>query len=100
MKILVILAHPNKRSFNHAIAAAVIEILNRNDHEVIFHDLYEERFDPVLPFYEIPKDVPPPLEIHEGKEKKMYSVTHSKRYGKTVFLVYAVSRTSIGKCLT
>jgi NAD(P)H dehydrogenase (quinone) len=47
MKILVILAHPNKRSFNHAIAA-VIEILNRNDHEVIFHDLYEERFDPVL----------------------------------------------------
>ena len=65
MKILVILAHPNKRSFNHAIAAAVIEILNRNDHEVIFHDLYEERFDPVLPFYEIPKDVPLPLEIQD-----------------------------------
>jgi putative NADPH-quinone reductase len=65
MKISVILAHPDKGSFNHAIAAAVIETLNRNGHGVIFHDLYKERFDPVLPVNEIPKDVPLPFEIQK-----------------------------------
>ena len=65
MKISVILAHPDKGSFNHAIAAAVIETLNRNGHRVIFHDLYEEKFDPVLPINEIPKDVPLPSEIQK-----------------------------------
>lgn len=52
MKILVILAHPNKKSFNHAIANITIEVLKKKGHEVIFHDLYKEKFDPVLPFDE------------------------------------------------
>jgi len=63
MRISVILAHPNKGSFNHAIAATVVETLNQNGHEVAFHDLYEENFDPILPFQEIPKDVPLPSAI-------------------------------------
>jgi putative NADPH-quinone reductase len=65
MKISVILAHPNKESFNHAIAKASIEILHEKGHEVCFHDLYEEKFDPILPFNEIPKDVPLPSEIEK-----------------------------------
>jgi NAD(P)H dehydrogenase (quinone) len=65
MKISVILAHPNKGSFNHAIAATVVEALNQTGHEVDFHDLYEEKFDPILPFQEIPKDVPLPSEIEK-----------------------------------
>lgn len=56
MKISVILAHPDKKSFNHAIAAVVVRTLNQNWHEVYFHDLYEEKFDPILPAGEIQKD--------------------------------------------
>jgi putative NADPH-quinone reductase len=63
MRISVILAHPNKKSFNHAIATTVIEALNLNGHEVYFHDLYEEHFDPILPPNEILKDAPLPPEI-------------------------------------
>ena len=55
MNILVILGHPNKGSFNHAIANTVIETLSNNGHEVFFHDLYEEKFDPILSGQEIPK---------------------------------------------
>jgi len=57
MKISVILAHPDKKSFNHAIATTAIETLKRNGHKVFFHDLYEEKFDPILLTEEIPKDV-------------------------------------------
>ena len=63
MKISVILAHPNKKSFNHAIAEAALEALKQNGHEVCFHDLYEENFDPILSAEEIPKDAPLPQDI-------------------------------------
>lgn len=65
MKISVILAHPDKGSFNHAIAAAAVGTLNQNGHDVYFHDLYDEKFDPILPAGEIPKDAPLPAEIEE-----------------------------------
>jgi len=55
MKISVILAHPNKTSFNHAIAEAVVSELKKNHHQVIFHDLYDEKFDPILLSDEIAK---------------------------------------------
>ena len=66
MKISVILSHPDKKSFNHAIAMATVETLNQNGHEVYFHDLYEEKFDPILPANEIQKDasLPPEIEKH------------------------------------
>jgi NAD(P)H dehydrogenase (quinone) len=65
MKMSVILAHPNKKSFNHAIATTVIETLKQNGHEVFFHDLYEEKFDPILPTEEIPRDVSLPSEVEK-----------------------------------
>ena len=58
MKIIVILAHPDKSSFNHAIANEAVEVLQQNGHEIFFHDLYQENFNPLLPSQEIPKDVP------------------------------------------
>lgn len=54
MKVDVILGHPSKNSFNRAIADTVVQVLQDNGHEVIFHDLYEEDFNPVLPYNEIP----------------------------------------------
>jgi putative NADPH-quinone reductase len=63
MKILVILGHPDKNSFNHAVAAAAVQALRNNGHAVMFHDLYEEKFDPVLPVQEIADDVILPTSI-------------------------------------
>jgi putative NADPH-quinone reductase len=48
MKVMVVLGHPSTESFNHAIAAAAVEALKANGHEVVFHDLYAESFDPIL----------------------------------------------------
>ncbi|MDD2900894.1 MAG: NAD(P)H-dependent oxidoreductase [Syntrophales bacterium] len=53
MAISVILAHPQKGSFNHAIAKMVVQTLDHNGYEVIFHDLYQEKFAPLLPGEEI-----------------------------------------------
>ncbi|MBA3030261.1 MAG: NAD(P)H-dependent oxidoreductase [Desulfobacteraceae bacterium] len=66
MKISVILAHPDPGSFNHAMAVAALETLHHNRHEVLFHDLYAEKFDPLLPVWEISKDasLPPSIARH------------------------------------
>jgi len=49
MKILLILGHPKPSSFTHAIAKKAMEVLENLGHETIVRDLYQERFDPVLP---------------------------------------------------
>ncbi|HOM17725.1 MAG TPA: NAD(P)H-dependent oxidoreductase [Thermoguttaceae bacterium] len=58
MKVLVLVANPNPGSFCHAIAQTAKEQLQSQGHQVTFHDLYAERFDPLLPVGEIPKDAP------------------------------------------
>jgi len=63
VNISVILAHPNKGGFNHATARTSEDRLQENGHDVIFHDLYDEKFDAILPYHEIPNDVSLPLEI-------------------------------------
>ncbi|WP_419661045.1 NAD(P)H-dependent oxidoreductase [Desulfosarcina variabilis] len=39
MKILLIIAHPNKDSLNFAIAKCCLATLEANGHTVFFHDL-------------------------------------------------------------
>ncbi|HTP58227.1 MAG TPA: NAD(P)H-dependent oxidoreductase [Spirochaetia bacterium] len=48
MRILEILCHPRPGSFNHTLAASARDRLRALGHEVFFHDLHEEGFDPVL----------------------------------------------------
>ncbi len=48
MKISLILGHPNPASFCHAIAATATRTLQALAHEVTVHDLYAERFDPLM----------------------------------------------------
>jgi putative NADPH-quinone reductase len=48
MKVLVVLAHPDQNSLNHAIAKACVEELHANGHEAVLEDLYAEHFDPLL----------------------------------------------------
>ena len=65
MNVLVILAHPNPGSFNHAIAETAVGTLERLGHSGFFHDLYAEGFDPVLPSDEIlSEDVDPVISWH------------------------------------
>ena len=65
MQISIILAHPDSRSFNHAIAQTALDTLQQTGHQVCFHDLYAEGFDPLLPTNEIPKSAVLPLEIEQ-----------------------------------
>jgi NAD(P)H dehydrogenase (quinone) len=65
MKISIILAHPGKGSFNHAIADTAASVLREAGHTVIVHDLYAERFDPLLLYKEIPRDTVLPPHVAE-----------------------------------
>lgn len=56
MRISVILAHPYENSFNAAIAETVVATLKKNRHTVMFHDLCQENFNPVLSGKELVRD--------------------------------------------
>jgi len=66
MNLLLLLAHPNPSSFNHALAHTIGDVARREGCEVALRDLYEEGFDPVMPASELAKDValPPDIERH------------------------------------
>ena len=48
MRILELLCNPRPASFNRVLSLRARERLAELGHEVLFHDLYEEGFDPVL----------------------------------------------------
>ena len=60
MKVLVVIGHQKQGSFCHAIAQTAVDALEAAGHEVVYHDLYAEDFDPILPDEEIPKEADPP----------------------------------------
>lgn len=66
MNISVLLAHPKKGSFNHAIARTAVETLTQQGHKVFFHDLCAEEFPALLPYEEFEKDadVPPEIQLY------------------------------------
>ena len=88
MKVLVILGHQNtnKDSFCHAIAAAATRELEACGHQVTYHDLYSENFDPVLPQAEIPKEAPLPSLIQQHCQEVLssggYVVVHPNWWGQ------------------
>ncbi len=56
MDILLLLAHPDQSSFNHAIAARAALTCRQLGHRLVSHDLYTEAFPALLPAAEIPGD--------------------------------------------
>jgi NAD(P)H dehydrogenase (quinone) len=66
MQIFVLIGHQRVGSFCHAIAATAIEELKATGHEVVYHDLYAEKFDPLLYDEEIPRgaELPPIIKQH------------------------------------
>jgi NAD(P)H dehydrogenase (quinone) len=69
MQISVILAHPDPRSFNSAITQTVVEAIKVNGHAAFFHDLYQEKFDPLVNAEEIAKDSQLPDTIKQHCEE-------------------------------
>ncbi len=53
MKYLIILAHPDSKSLNSNIANKVKQHLLNTGNIVVFHDLYEDNFNPILSSDEI-----------------------------------------------
>ena len=87
MKISVILAHPDKASFNHAIASIIVGQLEKNKHDVFFHDLYAENFNPLLSCEEIPKEailLPEPIKSHcdEIRQAEGIIIIHPNWWGQ------------------
>lgn len=53
MRNLLILAHPDEKSFQASLAEAIMLQLEKSGQEVCFLNLYEEGFPPLLPLEEI-----------------------------------------------
>jgi len=87
MRISVILAHPNAGSFNNAIAQTAADQLKKNGHEVLFHDLYAEKFDPNLTAEEISEKSLFPKNIEsyckEISEVQGIIIVHPNWWGQT-----------------
>ncbi|WP_316900673.1 NAD(P)H-dependent oxidoreductase [Pseudodesulfovibrio indicus] len=85
MRILVILAHPDPKSFNHAIAAKTVETLAANGHQAVLRDLCAEGFDPLLPAGEIPRGATLPADIErhcaEAAEADGLIIVHPNWWG-------------------
>ncbi len=85
MKISVILGHPYSKSFNAAIAEAVVAQLEKNGHDVRFHDLCAEGFNPAMTAGELKTDAPEDrlTEIHqrELREADGIVIVHPNWWG-------------------
>jgi putative NADPH-quinone reductase len=56
MSISIILAHPNPGSFNHAVAHTTADTLRENGHQIVLHDLCQEKFPPLFSVTELQAD--------------------------------------------
>ena len=86
MKVLVVLGHQSKGSFCHAIADTAMDALSAAGHDLTFHDLYDEQFDPILPHPEIPKQAELPALIRQHCDEVAaadgYVVVHPNWWGQ------------------
>lgn len=86
MKVTLILGHQKPGSFNHAIADTIRQTLLELGHEVRFHDLYQDGFDPVLKAGEDKldqADLPADIQayIEEVKESQGLIFVHPNWWG-------------------
>jgi putative NADPH-quinone reductase len=84
--ISLILAHPDQKSFNHAIAQQAAKTLRQRGYRVWFHDLYQEKFDPLLFHKEFPKTtrLPENIKTHCREIAKAFGIVivHPNWFGQ------------------
>ena len=87
MKVLVVSAHPNDKSFLGTLRSVILKELNELGHEVRHHDLYEENFNPVFTAYERLNHVGDiNTKLEELSELKPY--VHNLQWCDALILVY------------
>jgi len=76
MEVMVIVAHPYEKSFNHALYQTVIKSLQANHHHVYAHHLYNENFNPLLEGTELAngKTEDPVVMQHREEIKKVEGI--------------------------
>ncbi|XP_053555446.1 NAD(P)H dehydrogenase [quinone] 1-like [Bombina bombina] len=67
-KALIVLAHPENSSFNHAMKDAAVDALKRNGWDVTVSDLYAMKFNPVLSRDDITGSPSDPSKFKYGPE--------------------------------
>ena len=86
MLISLIVANPKPKSFCHALAMAAASACRSLGHEVRFHDLYLESFDPVMDEPELRqrKSEDPVVEAHcqEAADADVFLVVHPNWWGQ------------------
>lgn len=85
IKAQIIVCHPNVNSFNHAIAKRVEKTLQAKKYLVIYHDLYQEKFNPVISYEEIIHGVSDDLTkkyIEDLIESDVIIIIHPNWWGK------------------
>ena len=85
MKVYVIIGHQRQGSFCHAIAQTAVEQLKTAGHEIVYHELSAEDFDPGLRHEEIDGEVTDPVvkqHIAEVLAADGYIVVHPNWWGQ------------------
>ncbi len=87
MNVLIILGHPNNKSFNHSIAKTCREQIELNGHTVLFHDLYAEKFNPIP--HNINSDTNYEINLHCShlKSSDALIVIHPNWWGQTPAII-------------
>lgn len=75
MNVLIVLAHPEPQSFNHALCARARQALTRAGHEVVVSDLCAQGFNPVAGRHDF-STVADPARFHYQSEQ-----AHAARHG-------------------
>jgi NAD(P)H dehydrogenase (quinone) len=68
MNYLIVCAHPNPESFNHAVVRTLSTALRDAGHDVRFRDLYAVGFDPAMSRDELLKQGEPRDDVREERE--------------------------------
>jgi NAD(P)H dehydrogenase (quinone) len=58
MKMMIVLAHPDPKSFNHTVCKQVLSVFENLGINYYFHDLYLDGFNPVLSLSELKRKFP------------------------------------------
>jgi putative NADPH-quinone reductase len=86
IKTLIVIAHPDTSSLNHAILKKVREKLAECDTEVTVKDLYQMGFDPVLPLADLKQKISSDKNIQaltrEMQEADVYIFIHPDWWGQ------------------
>ncbi len=72
MKVLIVFAHNEPRSFNAAMQALSVEVLRAEGHEVVVSDLYAMRFNPVASADDFGARANPDYLVYALEQRKGY----------------------------